>query len=142
MVIDRTQQNKSALEAAPLRVFIVDDSSVIQDCLREVIHSLKGVEIAGANGNAFEAMGAIENTRPDVVFLDIRLSPGSGIDLIGTIKRLQPSPVVVMLTNFPYLQYKFRCMSLGADFFFDKTNEFEQAIEVLKQLVESRTKKS
>ena len=36
-----------------------------------------------------------------------------------------------MLTNYPYPQYKKKCMDAGADFFFDKSREFEKVIEVL-----------
>jgi DNA-binding NarL/FixJ family response regulator len=39
-----------------------------------------------------------------------------------------------MLTNFAHDQYRKKCLQLGADYFFDKTTEFDRVIEVLRQL--------
>ncbi len=41
-----------------------------------------------------------------------------------------------MLTNYPYPQYRKKCMDAGADFFFDKSTEFHKVIDVLKQVVQ------
>jgi len=77
---------------------------------------------------------AIEHIRqqgPDVVILDIKMPGGNGIDVLNEIEKNDQVPVVIMLTNYPYPQYKKKCMDAGADFFFDKSREFEKVIEVL-----------
>jgi len=40
----------------------------------------------------------------------------------------------VMLTNYPYPQYRKKCMDAGADYFFDKSNEFHKVAELLQRL--------
>jgi hypothetical protein len=42
--------------------------------------------------------------------------------------------MVIMLTNYPYPQYRKKCLGLGADYFFDKSTEFEKVTELFKQL--------
>jgi hypothetical protein len=42
-----------------------------------------------------------------------------------------------MLTNYPYPQYRKKCMELGADYFFKKSTEFENVMETLKQLIQN-----
>jgi len=47
------------------------------------------------------------------VVVDLRLAEGSGLTLIEDLKRLDPAPIVAVLTNYPYVQYRDRCLELG-----------------------------
>jgi len=51
------------------------------------------------------------------------------------IKRQKPSVRVIVLTNYPYPQYRKRCMELGAEFFLDKSTEFDRLPAVLQQII-------
>jgi DNA-binding NarL/FixJ family response regulator len=113
-------------------VFIVDDSPVVRDRLASMISELPGVDIVGQADIAFEAINAIRQLKPAIVVLDISMPGGSGMYVLETIKREQPCPLVIMLTNFAHDQYRKKCLQLGADHFFDKTTEFEKVIEVLR----------
>jgi DNA-binding NarL/FixJ family response regulator len=66
-----------------------------------------------------------------VVILDIRLPGRSGIDVLKDIKKEYPAPLVIMITNYPYRQYRQGSMAAGADYFFSKTNEFDRILETL-----------
>ena len=68
------------------------------------------------------------------MILDIRMPGGSGIDVLREIKKGNQPPLVMVLTNYPYPQYHRKYIDAGADFFFDKSTEFEKVTEVLKQL--------
>jgi len=59
---------------------------------------------------------------------------GSGIDVLEQIKKESGDIVVIMLTNHPLAPLRKRCMELGADYFFDKSTEFDKVSDVLKQL--------
>lgn len=61
-----------------------------------------------------------------------------GIDLLEEIKKKNPNTIVIMLTNYPYLQYKKKCAALGADFFLDKPTEFAKLIKILRDIVKSK----
>ena len=69
-----------------------------------------------------------------MVTLDIRLAGGNGIKVLERIKKEQPSSAVIMLTNYPYPQYREKCRQLGADYFFDKVTEIGSFVKVLKML--------
>ncbi|MGW8303519.1 MAG: response regulator, partial [Desulfobacterales bacterium] len=68
------------------------------------------------------------------VILDIRLPRRSGIDLLKDIKENPAAPIVMMITNYPYRQYRVGCMAAGADYFFSKTDEFEMIRETLSRI--------
>ncbi len=125
-----------------LTVYIVDDSQVMRERLTESVADIAGVEIAGQSGDPFEALDSIRKSHPDVVILDIRLPQRSGIDLLKDIKERPASPVVIMVTNYPYRQYRQACMAAGADYFFSKIDEFEMIRETLSRIGPHYQKKS
>jgi len=117
-----------------IKVFITDDSLIVREHLVTLLDELAGVEIVGQAGNVAEAISGIRKLQPDVVILDIRLPDGSGIDVLQTIKQDQPAPMVIILTNYPYSGYRQRCLNAGADFFLDKSTEFDQIPKLFEQL--------
>jgi DNA-binding NarL/FixJ family response regulator len=113
-------------------VFIVDDSTVVRDRLAQMISGIPGLDLVGQADIAFEAIEGLRRLRPTCAVLDISMPGGSGIHILETIKREQPSLSVIMLTNFAQDQYRQKCLQLGADYFFDKTTQFEKVIDVLR----------
>ena len=113
-------------------VFVVDDSPVVRDRLAQMISELPGVSIVGQADIAFEAINEIRRLRPAWVVLDISMPGGSGMYDLETIKRERPATKIIMLTNFTHDHYRQKCLQLGADYFFDKTSEFEKVLEVLQ----------
>jgi DNA-binding NarL/FixJ family response regulator len=123
-----------------MNVFIVDDSSVVRDRLREMLSEIKEVEIYGEAENVEEALEMLKNTSPDLIILDIRLKEGNGFDLLKVIKQSHPDLKVIMLTNYPYPQYRERALEMGADHFFDKSVDFEKVIKVIKKILQEKKK--
>ena len=121
-----------------LKVLVVDDSVMVCSRLTEAIQPVPGIEIVGEVHDGVEAIQTIKSINPDVVILDIRLPGINGLGVLEEIKKTPPSPTVIMLTNFPYLQYRQKAISLGADYFFEKSIEFNKAVEVLMKLHEKR----
>jgi DNA-binding NarL/FixJ family response regulator len=117
-----------------LSVYIVDDSQVMRERLTESVADIAGVKIAGQSGDPFEALDGIQKSHPDVVILDIRLPQKSGIDVLKDIKENPAAPIVIMVTNYPYHQYRQACMAAGADYFFSKIDEFEMIRETLSRI--------
>src|SRR2546423_1709899 len=116
------------------KVFLVDDSSIVRERLAGLISDLPKVEVIGMAELAEDAISRIGKLKPDVVVLDISILGGSGMQVLKAIKKQNPAPRVIMLTNFAHEEYRQRCFQLGADHFFDKSSEFEKVMEVLRDL--------
>ena len=114
-----------------LTVYIVDDSEVMRERIAESVEDIAGIEIVGQNGDPFEALDTIRKLHPDVVILDIRLPERSGIDVLKDIKKEFRAAIVIMITNYPYRQYRQGSMAAGADYFFSKIDEFDRIRETL-----------
>lgn len=116
-----------------MNVFVVEDSSILRERLIRTLNDINGVEVCGFSDTAEEAVTLIEQSHPDAIILDIRLRQGSGYQILQKVKSPGKPPLVIILTNFAYPQYRRRYMDAGADFFFDKSNEFDQVVLVLNQ---------
>jgi DNA-binding NarL/FixJ family response regulator len=114
------------------RIYIVDDSVKLRKRLYELLSDVDNVQVIGQAGNADQALDEIRVLKPDTVLLDIRLPGKNGIQMLGEIKELQPEIMVIIMTNYDYPQYRHKSIRAGADYFFNKTLEFESIIQVLK----------
>jgi two-component system, NarL family, response regulator DevR len=125
----------NSIHPAPAsRIFLVEDSALIRERLLRLLESLDGVEVVGDADTATEAIAGIAAAAPDVVVLDIKLRSSSGIDVLRYIKNRLPSIKVIMLTNYASGEYRRRCFEAGAEYFLDKTNEFQKLQGILDQL--------
>ncbi|MCR6551779.1 response regulator, partial [Aeromonas sp. CPF2-S1] len=80
-----------------IRTLIVDDEPYAREELAELLASDPDIEILGMAGNAIEALGLIQQLKPDVVFLDIQMPKLSGMELVAM---LDPLPRIVFVTAF------------------------------------------
>jgi DNA-binding NarL/FixJ family response regulator len=118
-----------------VRVVIADDSKVILNRLTQLVSELDQVEVVGEAETGAQAIESIVRLEPDVVILDIRMPQPNGIGVLEAIKRANPNIVVIMLTNYPYPQHQKRCANAGADFFLDKSGQFDEIPEILTELL-------
>ena len=121
-----------------MRLFIADDSEILRSRLVDLVSEIQGIDIVGEAKNCKDALKAVEILNPDVVILDIRMPGEDGMLALEGIKKTKKwNPTVIIFTNYPYLQYRKRCIDAGADFFFYKALEFEKLIDLLKNMVQS-----
>ena len=120
-----------------MKVLIVDDSKIVCKGLRQMLTNITDVEIVGQAHNTGEAFTAITELKPDVVILDIRLPGKSGIEFLKDIRAKKLPIRVIMLTNYPYPQYRKKCEELGADYFFDKVTEIEEIPKVIEEMAKN-----
>ena len=118
-----------------MRIFIADDSELLRVRLVDMLSEIEGIEIIGQAQDSLDAIESIERLNPHVVILDVRMPQGNGIKVLEEIKKNLQSPKVIIFTNYPYPQYRKRYMDAGADFFFNKSTEFEELVDTVKHLV-------
>jgi DNA-binding NarL/FixJ family response regulator len=121
-----------------MKVLIVDDSKIVCKGLQQMLINIADVEIVGQANNAPDAIQSISKSNPDVVILDIRLPGKSGIEVLKDIRDKKLPIRVIMLTNYPYPQYRKKCEELGADYFFDKVTEIEEIPKVIEELAKNK----
>ncbi len=117
-----------------IRVLIADDSAPVRERLAALLGDLGNVDVIGTAGDALEAVVDIQALQPDVVILDIQMPSGNGMNVLRWAQQETVRPKFIMLTNYPYPQYRKTCLEAGASYFFDKSSEFEKIPQALEQL--------
>lgn len=120
-----------------IRAITVDDSPVMAERIEQMLEDLSGVRLVGHAANIAAALHLISQEKPEVIILDIHLEkeiPLNGMDLLATLKKQHPEMKVIMLTNLSHPQYKDTCFKLGADYFLDKTLEFQMIPNILGRM--------
>jgi two-component system LytT family response regulator len=113
----------------------VDDEPLARSNLSVLLRLDPAVEIAGEYGSGADALEAIRNARPDLVFLDVQMPELDGFDVLELLGKDAP-PAIVFVTA--YAQYALRAFEAGAlDYLlkpFDNVR-FRQALERAKQKI-------
>src|SRR6185369_16103814 len=94
-----------------MKVFIIDDSSLLSERLVNMLSELEKIEIVGKAEHPIQEINTIRKLKPDVVVLDISTFVGTGIYALEKIKKDKLAPVVIMFTNSQYQQYRKKCMN-------------------------------
>ena len=117
-----------------MKVFIVEDSAIMLNDLRSMLSTIPGATVVGLAVDESSAIERIHALRPDVVTLDIQLQSGSGLDVLKNIKKHHAEIKVMVLTNCSEKAYIDRCIRSGADYFFDKSFQYIQFCDALRNL--------
>lgn len=97
-----------------IRVLLVDDHEIVRLGLMTLINDQENMEVVGEAGTAGEAVKSVEQLRPDVVLMDIRMPGEGGIVATRDITSKFPQTKVVMLTSFADDDLVMRAIQAGA----------------------------
>ena len=119
-----------------MKVFVVEDSAAVRERLVELIRDVKDVEVVGEAATYETAVAGIINTRPDVAVLDIKLANenGSGIDALVEVRKTLPGIRAIILSNYSTPQHLKASADAGAEYFLDKSSDFERVAEILQRM--------
>jgi len=96
----------------PLRVLLVDDEAPARSLLREYLGAHDGVQVIGECANGFEAVKAITEQRPDLVFLDVQMPKLDGFEVLELVAPEPGAPAVIFCTA--YDEYALRAFEVHA----------------------------
>ncbi|MCA6498976.1 MAG: response regulator [Sediminibacterium sp.] len=122
-----------------LNVLLVDDVNIVLQKMKMFLSIVPSVNRVDTADSADQAYSLLESNQPQLVVLDVNMPGTSGIDMLKKIRSSeQPQPVVVMLTNQKEKIYKDTCLSLGADYYLDKSKDFLCLPEIIRELSAKR----
>ena len=114
------------------KILIIDDDERISDFLR-LFFLKKGFEVTVVT-EAEEAEKSIELQKPDLVFLDYRMTPITGKDILERLKIRGDQTPVVMMSAYKRRHGDLEMKRLGALAYLAKPFDFEEIENILKQI--------
>ena len=113
-----------------LKTYLVEDSPVIRDSLIATLEELAPVKVIGTAED--EATAVKWLTQPenhcDLVIVDIFLKSGSGLGVLAATKAMARHKTLVVLSNYATKDIRRKCLELGADRVFDKSDDIDALI--------------
>lgn len=121
-----------------LKVIIVDDSVIVVDRLLLMLQDIEDVVVVNAVYTIDSAEDLIKIKKPDVVIFDFQIENDKlnkdGLSFLITLRSLFPDIKIIVYSNRNELVYRLNCLTYGADFFFDKSYDFERIPEALRTI--------
>ncbi|GAB7127320.1 hypothetical protein JCM19000A_18270 [Silvimonas sp. JCM 19000] len=124
--------------AQPVSILLVEDSPALQQSVQESCEELGDRVLVAVVASAAEAINALEGVHFDLAIIDIELREGTGFDVLDYLRTRNSSlapPVRIMLTNHGEAAYRKKAARLGADYYFDKSLQFEPAIDTITEQI-------
>jgi DNA-binding NarL/FixJ family response regulator len=81
-----------------MRILIVDDHPITRDGLRTALSLTDEVEVVGEASSGEEAIKVVEDTKPEVIFMDVRMPGMNGIQATRVIRERHPQTKVILFT--------------------------------------------
>ena len=124
-----------------LKAFIVEDSPVIRENLIAALEELAPIEVVGTAEDETTAVNWLSraDTSCDLVIVDIFLKSGSGLGVLRAASDLNKPLNLVVLSNYATPDMRRKCLDLGANRVFDKSNEIDALILYCGRLAEGET---
>lgn len=117
-----------------ISVLVADDNSLIRAGLAALLRATPDFDVVAEAVGGMHAVRLAEQTRPDVILMDIRMP---GVDGITAMKRILAAtaplpPRVIMLTTFDLDQYVYEALRAGAAGFLLKETQPRQLISAIR----------
>jgi len=117
--------------AQTLKTFIVEDNQTIRENLAGTLEELAAVSAVGYAATENEAREWLRQNSDawHLAIVDLFLKQGSGLGVLQEIMARQAWQQVVVLSNYATAEVRRRCVALGVDAVFDKSNEIDALVD-------------
>ena len=115
-----------------VNVLIVDDLAFIKIVLRDIIEKA-GFRVVGEASNGEQAISMYQDTRPDVVLMDITMPGMDGLTALKKIREIDEMARVIICSALGQQQLIVQAIQLGAKDFIVKPFQPQRVISALKK---------
>ncbi|MFJ1580247.1 response regulator [Streptomyces sp. NPDC088147] len=119
-------------ERPAVRVLVVDDQIIVREGFSVVLAAQPGIEIVGAAADGREALVKVDELRPDVVLMDVRMPEMDGLEATCEITARTPDTKVLILTTYDLDEYVYQALCAGASGFLLKDASARQLAEGIR----------
>ena len=128
-----TDDNRPTSESR-VRVLIVDDHAIVRKGIRALLSEAGGFEVVGEASNGRSAVQAAEETKPDVILMDLLMPGMDGIEATRQITQRQPKTRILVLTSFAADNKVFPAIKAGALGYLLKDSSPDELVRAIRQV--------
>ncbi|MGO0712367.1 two-component system response regulator YhcZ [Bacillus subtilis] len=117
-----------------MKIVIADDHHVVRKGLRFFFATQDDIEVVGEAATGIEALRVIEETKPDLVLMDLSMPEMDGIQAIKKAIQQFPETNIIVLTSYSDQEYVIPALQAGAKAYQLKDTEPEELVKTLRQV--------
>ncbi len=120
------------------KILIVDDHPLVRGGLRQVIQEDGRFELVGEAGHGEDAMVLIQERKPDVAVLDLKMPGLSGLEIARNLQSINSPTRVIILTMHNEEELCNRALDNGAMGYILKENAVEEIVKAIDAVLEGQ----
>src|SRR5438093_12395132 len=117
------------------RVVVIEDHPVLCDALKQLIDGQPDLTCVGVADSTSDAKRLVEQCKPDLMVLDLRLKAGDALDLVKSLRVEQPGLKVLVLSQYDELIFAERALRAGAFGYIMKENATDEVLRALRKVL-------
>ena len=117
------------------RVVVVEDHPVVSEGLRQLIDKQPGLACVGIADNTSDGKRLVEQCKPHLMLLDLRLKAGDALDLIKTLRVEHPEIKALVLSQYDELIFAERALRAGASGYIMKENVTDEVLRAVRKVL-------
>jgi len=131
-VLVGTARSLHTVDTALIRVVVVDDHALHRDGTRQILEAHPDLQVVGDASSGEVALALINQLRPDVVLMDIRLPGMNGIEVTRRLTRDHPDVRVLMVSAYDEDEYVRGALEAGAAGYLGKTAPGKELVQAVR----------
>ena len=117
-----------------IRVVLADDHVFVRDGIKSLLENEANIEVVGEATDGLEALKIVENCKPDLLILDIRMPNMTGIEVVEKLRSQNNLVKIVMLSMHESEEYVLKSIKAGADGYLLKGSSKEEFLKALQTI--------
>ncbi len=116
------------------RILLAEDHTIVREGLQALLVSTGEFEIVAEAKDGLEAVRCVQNSKPDLVLLDLAMPLLGGIDAIKEIKKQSPAQKILVLTVHKSQEYVLAAFRSGADGYCLKDATYDELLTAIRSI--------
>ena len=116
-------------------VVVVEDHPVLCDALKQLINNQPDLACVGVASDTSDAKQLVEECKPELMILDLRLKAGDALDFIKTLRAECPETKVLVLSQYDELIFAERTLRAGASGYIMKENTTDEVLRAIRKVL-------
>ena len=121
-----------------IRVLVADDHAVVRRGVIQILAEEPDLVVAGEASTGRETLQAVQESRFDIVVLDMALPDGTGLEVLAQLHSLKPELRVLFLSVYPEEQYAVRALKSGAAGYLTKESAPAELVTAIRTIAQGR----
>ena len=119
-----------------IRVLIFEDNMSLRNSLYQLVDGSEGYKCVGAHENCSQLLKNVQESRPDVVLMDIQMPGMNGIEAVKVLREKYPQLKILMQTIFEDSEKIFQSIYAGASGYILKNTSPSRFLDFIKETCE------